>query len=120
MSNVNFDNFNTLVFAKSKLKIEWFNTKGIIKLKNNLLASIEIRTNGVRGHYERYCVNIINKNNVIDSHSFGFDIYLGKNILVIDYCNETFAEWYEKEPEDNKIEIMINKIEHYIKQFETL
>ena len=128
MAAVDFSIFNKSFFKNSKLKIVWFDKKGTVKLKNNLMATITISTKGHHDHYQKYIVSILNKESKIDSHSFDFDVYLGKNnndlnkqFQILGHCcNNGYAEWYIGKPDKSKVDGMAKEIAKYIQQYENL
>jgi hypothetical protein len=118
MSTVSFEKFNRTFFKDSIYTIEWFEKKGIIRLKNGLIATILIDTKGVHNQYQRYVVTIISKDSKLDTHFFDFDTYLGKGVEVIDYCCEKEAKFCGIQPTIANIIRMVCKIDIYIQMFE--
>jgi len=117
---VKFGAFNESIFENTDLNITWFNHKGLVKLKNKLIASITISTHGHYGHYVGYLVTILNKEKEIDKNFFSFDVYLGKGIEIIDYCCDGYAKWYVKQPTEQNIDKMAKEIQKFIRIYEVL
>ena len=126
MAVLNWGGFNESFFENANNKVKWFDKKGILLLKNGLMATIRITTHGTADHYEGYEVEIKGKDNVIDKHYFPFNAYLGegntyadgKMVGIITYCCKTsVAEWYGKDPEYKKVDIMAKEIIDYINEF---
>jgi hypothetical protein len=120
-NGVKFGAFNESIFENTNLKITWFDHRGLVKLKNKLIATITISTHGTSGHYVGYKVTILNKEKEIVNHFFDFSIYLDKNIEIIDYCcQDGYAKWYIKEPSEKDIDKMAKQIEKFINFYEVL
>ena len=86
-----------------------------------MIATINISTHGVSGHYVGYWVKFVSKDKEIDAHYFPFSVYLHKKAEIIDYCCENgYAEWYGVKPTYQQIDQMAKEIIAYIKEFEKL
>ena len=113
-------------FVKDLLKGTDFNvinSVGMIKLPNNRVAKLEIRTSGTSGRYDQLKLSVINKEDgVVDTCFFKFSehleadkkvshqnaTYKSENLKVVEHCG---WEWYIDRPTKEsiaKLKIAIN------------
>lgn len=126
---VTYDRFNKVFFSLND-NIRWFDRKGIMHLKNGLIATITLSTCGNHKEYEKYVVEIKNKDKgTIDTHSFEFKTYFHKTahdcysgFKIIEHCCEDtgIARWYSDKPEKKEYEKMASEIIDYIKEYEAM
>jgi hypothetical protein len=113
--------FNERFFTKYD-NIRWFEKKGILKINDDVNASIELAITNVWGEYPGYLVTIANKKEgKIDSHYFDFNSYLKTRVddkqdlhsgfSIISHCG---WDWYIAIPEMSEVLEMSACIMDYI------
>jgi hypothetical protein len=118
--NKSLEQFNENFFNNKK--IQWYDTKGILKINENLKAVIILSTLRISEHYEGYKISIVNKNGgKVDSIFLKFKDnlktrvdnrpdYIG-DFEIIEYCQ---CDWYIAQPSRSDIDLMVKKIMKYI------
>lgn len=122
------ETFNEAFFGDVDLNLlgrpSFFGTTIVVPLDELRNAEIRLATGGTHGHYNRYNVVIVHKQNgIITSHAFKFQDYLrdknGKQrgeksvnpFEVIDYCN---WDWHCEGPTRDSVATMALKIRSFI------
>lgn len=129
MAAVKYENFNKIFFM-GQPKIKWFDRKGLLQLSNGLMATITLSTHGTHAQYEKYVVEIKNKNEgTIDSNSFLFSTYFGRKdnscysgCKIIEHCCQDTGEarWYIEKPTLEQQKEMVKAIFDYIKMYQKM
>lgn len=113
-------------FFKGKRGLKWFDTKGVMKLNENLNAEIKLVTGMVHDHYNAFTVRIVNKNDgEITNHRFKFESYLKSRIDNRSDCrNQEFevvkyvsCDWYIAIPDEKEIKAMVKTIFDFINMY---